>query len=173
MVGIINAGEYGRAIHGTWLRRQLIDIGETVVNRAFGADPELDGEDQIEAAEQLLFELASGGTADGGLVSSEIAAARMIEAAERAYRRGEGVAGLSSGLKDLDAMLGGLHATDLVILAGRPGMGKTALGTTIAFGAARAIAREEGKGQVAVFSLEMSTEQLYSPRRGRNCPDFG
>src|SRR5207237_761079 len=71
MVGIINAGEYGRAIHDAWLRRQLIDLGEIVVNRAFGADPELDGTAQIEAAEQSLYELATRGATDGGFVTFE------------------------------------------------------------------------------------------------------
>src|SRR5690348_4931055 len=86
MVGIINAGEYGRAIHDAWLRRQLIDIGETVVNNAFGADPELDGAQQIEAAEQSLFELATDGAASGGFISFERALTEAIRGAERAFR---------------------------------------------------------------------------------------
>src|SRR5579884_1265455 len=84
MVGIINAGEYGRAIHDAWLRRQLIDIGETVVNRAFGMDAELDGKDQVEAAEQALFDLATRGGTEGGFVSFEAALSEAIETAERA-----------------------------------------------------------------------------------------
>src|SRR3954468_11971464 len=83
MVGIINAAEYGRAIHDAWLRRQLIDIGETVVNNAFGADPELDGQKQIEAAEQSLFELATGDASSGGFVNFERALTEAIQGAER------------------------------------------------------------------------------------------
>jgi replicative DNA helicase len=169
MVGIINAGEYGRAIHDSWLRRQLIDIGETVVNNAFGADAELDGSAQIEFAEQSLFQLATdGGSGDGGLISLETALTKGIEGIERAFHQSGHVTGLTTGLRDVDAKLGGLHPSDLVILAGRPGMGKSALATKIAFGAAKSLlrqAREEGpdiqpKRQVAIFSLEMSAEQL-------------
>ncbi|GAN77069.1 replicative DNA helicase DnaB [Acidisphaera rubrifaciens HS-AP3] len=168
MVGIINAGEYGRAIHDTWLRRQLIDIGETVVNHAFGANPELDGAQQIETAEQSLFDLAHNGGEQRGFVTFERALADAIEGAERAFKRAGHVAGLSTGLRDIDAKMGGMHPSDLMILAGRPGMGKTALATKIAFGAARAIQAEAAsgaedvrpRGAVAVFSLEMSAEQL-------------
>jgi len=169
MVGIINAGEYGRAIHDSWLRRQLIDIGETVVNNAFGADAELDGAGQIEFAEQSLFQLATeGGGNDGGFVSFEMALSEAIKGAERAFNQAGHVTGLTTGLRDVDGKLGGLHPSDLLILAGRPGMGKSALATKIAYGAAKSLldkAREEGpnvqpKQQVAMFSLEMSAEQL-------------
>ena len=169
MVGIINAGDYGQTVHDAWLRRQLIDVGETLVNRAFGAEPELDGRDQMEAAEQQLFDLATKGGTEGGFVTFERALTLAIESAERAFQRSGGVSGLSTGLRDLDAKTGGLHPSDLVILAGRPGMGKTALVTKVASGAARASLAEslkEGggdphmKGSVAVFSLEMSAEQL-------------
>ncbi len=168
MVGIINAGEYGRAIHDAWLRRQLIDLGETVVNRAFGADAELTGKEQVEAAEQALFDLATRGGSDGGFISFERALTEAIQSAERAFHRSGGVSGLSTGLRDLDLKTGGLHPSDLMILAGRPGMGKTALATKIGFGAARALveeARRKGgdavpQGSVAIFSLEMSAEQL-------------
>jgi replicative DNA helicase len=168
MVGIINAGEYGRAIHDSWIRRQLIDIGETVVNNAFGADPELDGGGQIEAAEQSLFQLATEGGNDGGFVTFEVALSEAIRGAERAFHQSGHVTGLTTGLRDIDGKLGGLHPSDLLILAGRPGMGKSALATKIAYGAAKSLleqAREEGpnvqpKKQVAMFSLEMSAEQL-------------
>ena len=169
MVGIINAGEYGRTIHDAWLRRQLIDIGEIVVNNAFGADPELDGAGQIEAAEQSLFQLATeGGGNDGGFVTFEMALSDAIKVAETAFHQAGHVTGLSTGLRDIDGKLGGLHPSDLLILAGRPGMGKTALATKIAFGAAKSLldqARAEGtnvlpKKHVAIFSLEMSAEQL-------------
>lgn len=168
MVGIINAGEYGRAIHDAWLRRQLIDIGESVVNNAFGGDTDLGGTQQIEAAEQCLFDLATRGNTTGGFIAFEKALVEAIQGAERAFHRSGHVSGLTTGLRDLDAKTGGMHPSDLVILAGRPGMGKTALATKIAFGAAKALlaeARAEdanamAKRCVAIFSLEMSAEQL-------------
>lgn len=169
MVGVINAGEYGRVVYDTYLRRQLIDLGEVVVNRAFGAEPELDAKDQLEAAEQSLFDLAKeGGAGEGGFVTFERALTAAVEHAERAFSTPGGVSGLPSGLRDLDKKTGGLHPSDLVIVAGRPGMGKTALATKIAFGAAKAVLREARekdpnavpRGGVAIFSLEMSADQL-------------
>ena len=168
MVGVINAGEYGRVIHDCWLRRQLIDVGETVVNRAFGAEPELDARQQLEAAEQNLFDLAKDNGAEGGFVAFERALATAVNHAAAAFSNPGGVSGLSSGLRDLDKKTGGLHPSDLIILAGRPGMGKTALATKIAFGAAKAVlrkAREHDanavpRAGVAIFSLEMSCDQL-------------
>lgn len=168
MVGIINAGEYGRAVYDAWLRRQLIDVGETIVNNAFGADPELDGVGQVESAEQQLFELASEGAAQGGPIAFERALTDAILGAERAFRRQGGVSGLTTGLRDVDARTGGLHPSDLLILAGRPGMGKSALAMKVAFGAAKALLAEArasdpnalAKQCVAIFSLEMSAEQL-------------
>jgi replicative DNA helicase len=155
MVGIINAGEYGKAIHDAWIRRQLIDIGETVVNNAFGADAE-------------LFDLAKDGATGGGFVTFEKALTEAIQSANRAFSNPGGVSGLSTGLRDFDIKTGGLHPSDLLVLAGRPGMGKTALATKIAFGAAKSLldaARAidpdaRPKGTVAIFSLEMSAEQL-------------
>jgi replicative DNA helicase len=168
MVGVINAGEYGRVIHDAWMRRQLVDLGETMVNRAYGAEPELDGKLQLEAAEQMLFDLGKDNAAQGGFVSFERALATAVDHAAAAFSNPGGVSGLSSGLRDLDRKTGGLHRSDLVILAGRPGMGKTALATKVAFGAARAVlrkAREANpnavpRGGVAIFSLEMSCDQL-------------
>ncbi len=167
MVGIINAGDYGRVIRDAWLRRQLIDVGEVMVNRAFGADPELDGAAQIEAAEKSLFDLAShGGEKD--FFTFEQALTKAIEVATTAFKNQGSVSGLDTGLRDLNKKMGGLHPSDLMILAGRPGMGKTALATKIAFGAAQSLlakARADNpnamaKQAVAVFSLEMSAEQL-------------
>jgi replicative DNA helicase len=168
MVGIINAGEYGRAITDAWLRRQLIDIGETVVNNAFGTDTELDAIAQMETAEQTLYDLAAKGGDSGGFVTFERALSDAINTAAKAFQRSGGIAGLTTGLRDLDRKTGGLHPSDLVILAGRPGMGKTALATKVAFGAAKALldeARAKGpdvvpSSTVAIFSLEMSSEQL-------------
>jgi replicative DNA helicase len=168
MVGIINAGDYGRAIHDAWIRRQLIDLGEVMVNRAFGAEPELDGSDQIEAGEQALFDLATRGGSEGALITFETALTRAIEIAATAHRNQGSVSGLDTGLRDLNKRMGGLHPSDLIILAGRPGMGKSGLATKIAFGAAQALlanARVDNpnamaKQTIAVFSLEMSAEQL-------------
>jgi len=168
MVGIINAGDYGRAIHDAWIRRQLIDIGEVTVNRAFGAEAELDGAAQIEAAEQSLFDLATKGGSEGALITFETALTRAIEIAAAAHRNQGSVSGLDTGLRDLNKKMGGLHPSDLIILAGRPGMGKSGLATKIAFGAAQALlanARSENpnamaKQVIAIFSLEMSAEQL-------------
>jgi replicative DNA helicase len=168
MVGIINAGEYGRAIHDAWIRRELIDIGEVVVNNAFGATSDLSGREQIEFAEQSLFGLATRGGSEGGLITFESALTQAIEAADRAFKQAGHVSGLSTGLRDLDKKTGGLHKSDLMILAGRPGMGKSALATKIAYGAAKALLRNAQEadpdkvpnGSVAIFSLEMSAEQL-------------
>lgn len=166
MVGIVNAGDYGRVIHDAWVRRQLIDIGESVVNNAFGARPDLDGSDQIAASEEALFKLATERGQEGGFVSFGKALTGAIDVAEKAFLRTGDVVGLTSGLRDLDKRTGGLHPSDLLILAGRPAMGKTALATKIAFSAARSIMRdaeergEKPHGSVAIFSLEMSSEQL-------------
>lgn len=166
MVGIVNAGDYGRVIHDAWIRRQLIDIGEATVNNAYGARSDLSGADQIAASEESLFKLATEKGQDGGFVVFGKALASAIDVAEQAFQRTGDVVGLTSGLRDLDKRTGGLHPSDLIILAGRPAMGKTALATKIAFSAARATLRdgqERGgklKGSVAVFSLEMSAEQL-------------
>ena len=168
MVGIINAADYGRTIYDAWIRRQLIDIGETVVNQAFAPEPDLDGTKQIEVAEQSLFDLATHGTADTKMMVFSTALAHAITNAERAFKQAGHVSGLSTGLRDLDKKTGGLHPSDLLILAGRPGMGKTALATKIAFGAAESMlanARANDpeaipKNTVVIFSLEMSAEQL-------------
>ncbi len=166
MVGIINAGDYGRTIHDAWIRRQLIDIGENVVNSAFGTTMGLSGQDQIEAGEEALFKLATEKGNEGDFVSFNKALSGAISVAAQAFQNEGHVTGLTSGLRDLDKRTGGLHPSDLLILAGRPAMGKTALATKMAFSAARAImdeAEETGekpKGAVAIFSLEMSAEQL-------------
>jgi replicative DNA helicase len=169
MVGVINAGEYGQVIYDAWLRRQLVDLGEVVVNRAFGSEAELDAKGQLESAEQALFELAKeGGAGEGGFLTFERALTIAVQHAEKAFSTPGGVSGLPTGLRDLDTKTGGLHPSDLLIIAGRPGMGKTALATKIAFGAAKSVLRNAQeadpnavpKGGVALFSLEMSADQL-------------
>ncbi len=168
-VSIININDYGRQVHDLALRRSLIRIGEGVVNTAFDFEVDDPATAQIENAEQRLFDLAERGEIEGGFAPLSRALAGAVEIAERAYKRESRITGVATGLVDLDNLLGGLHASDLVILAGRPGMGKTALATNIAFNAARRYRAEPGPDgrQVAVdgavvgfFSLEMSAEQL-------------
>ena len=168
-VTIINAGDYGRAIYDLAMKRELIQVGEEIVNTAYEADIDSSAEDQIQAAEGKLFNLAEAGTRDGGLMPFSHGLTEAIHAAERAFKSDGKLTGVTTGLVDLDQKLGGLHRSDLLILAGRPSMGKTALATNIAFNAARA-ARFEKDAQgrtitsegavVAFFSLEMSAEQL-------------
>lgn len=168
-IGIINAEDYGRQIHDLFLRRQLIAIGEDVVNDAFRFDQDETAIDHVEHAEQKLFQLAESGQVETGPRPLVIAAELAISMAEAAYKRSSHVTGVTTGLRDLDKKLGGLHPSDLVILAGRPSMGKTALATNIAFNAARAYREEHDEtghrrvaegAKIAFFSLEMSAEQL-------------
>jgi replicative DNA helicase len=169
VVTIINAADYGRTIHDLFLRRQLITLGEDVVNDAFAQAIEQPAIAQIETAERRLFDLAETGQIEGGLKPLQDALKIAIEVAEAAYQRDSHVTGVTTGLHDLDKKLGGLHPSDLVILAGRPSMGKTALATNIGFNAARAFREERDESgrlvvregaKVAFFSLEMSAEQL-------------
>ena len=164
-----NAADYGRVIHDLALRRDLIRIGGDIAADAQTGDPELTGRDQIEAAEQKLYSLAETGGASSGLVDFNDALAGAVEMAAEAYNRDGGLSGLSTGIADLDSKLGGLHPSDLIILAARPSMGKSALAANIAFNVARRYAFEpqpDGRrktasgGVVAFFSLEMSAEQL-------------
>lgn len=163
-VTVINAREYGRIIHDLYLKRQLIDLGSELVNRAYGTEIEEDAQNQIEQAEQALYDLATTGEFEGGFNDFKNAVVKAIEIAEAAHKREGGLAGTSTGFRDLDTLLGGLHPSDLVILAGRPSMGKTALVTNIAFNAAHDYVKSQGKegAVVGFFSLEMSAEQLAS-----------
>ena len=163
-----NAPDYGRVIYDLALRRDLIRIGGEISNTA-NTDPETDARDQIEHAEAQLYTLAENGATSTGFVNFSDALRGAIEMAAEAYDRDGGLAGISCGLIDLDQKLGGLHPSDLLILAGRPSMGKTALATNIAFHVARHYAWEPqpdgtkktvNGGVVAFFSLEMSAEQL-------------
>jgi replicative DNA helicase len=164
VVTVINAADYGKLIYDLFLRRELIDLGEEMVNGAFDAQIGETAHDQIETSEQRLFDLASSGHTEGGFKTFGVALRDAIAMAEAAHRREGALAGVTTGLMDLDKKLGGLHPSDLVILAGRPSMGKTALATTIAYNAARyyrTTDRAEDRGKhVAFFSLEMSAEQL-------------
>jgi len=161
VVSIISVQHYGELIYDLHLRRQLIDLGEEVVNSAFTPDVEHNAQQQIETAEQRLYDLATIGQTDRGFVPFSKALTESIQIAELAFKREDKIVGVTTGFKDLDGLLGGLHPSDLIILAGRPSMGKTALATNIAFNAAEAgLAQKVYGGIVAFFSLEMSSEQL-------------
>ncbi len=161
VVSIISVQHYGELIYDLHLRRQLINLGEDVVNNAFAPDIEHGAQQQIETAEQRLYDLATVGQADKGFIPFSKALTESIQIAELAFKREEKIVGVTTGLKDLDSLLGGLHPSDLIILAGRPSMGKTALATNIAFNAAEAgLEQKVYGGIVAFFSLEMSSEQL-------------
>ena len=172
-VTIINAEHYGRTIHDLYLRRELITVGQDIVTEAFEHDLDDPATEQIERAEAKLFELASSGQAEGGPREFRIALTSAITMAQAAFKRDGKIVGVATGFTDLDKKLGGLHPSDLVILAGRPSMGKTALATNIAFNAAKAyqpargpdgridLTKQAEDGAVAAFfSLEMSAEQL-------------
>ena len=166
---IINAAAYGRVIYDLAVRRELIVIGGDLVNVAYDSPVEAPPETQIEEAEQRLFDLADKGKYGSGFMAFGDATAEAVEMAAKAYERDGGLSGLSTGLTDLDRMMGGLQNSDLIILAGRPSMGKTALATNIAFNIAkmyRTQAKDDGTTEtldgaiVGFFSLEMSSEQL-------------
>ncbi|QCE34885.1 replicative DNA helicase [Acetobacteraceae bacterium] len=166
MVGIINADSYGKVIHDCWIRRELIDIGEKTVNAAFSSDPEADGEIQLGQAEEALFQLAHSKGQDERCVDFSILLNRVVEEAVEASQRGDQLSGITTGFRDLDRKTGGFHPSDLIILAGRPAMGKTALATKMAYRAARHLeqnaAGKEKRGRVLFFSAEMSAEQLVT-----------
>ena len=166
---VINAEDYGRTIYDLAVRRNLITIGEDMVNVAFDAPVETSPRDQIEEAERRLYELAETGRYDGGFQRFSDALTAAIDMAAAAYKREGSLSGISTGLIDLDKSLGGLQPSDLIILAGRPAMGKTSLVTNIAFNIAKAYQAEKqpdgtlkttNGGIVGFFSLEMSAEQL-------------
>src|SRR5688572_14821611 len=161
---VINAEDYGRTIYDLAIRRNLITIGEDMVNVAYDAPIDLAPRDQIEDAERRLYELAETGRYDGGFQSFASALTTAVDMAAKAYQRDGKLSGIATGLSDLDRMMGGLQHSDLVILAGRPGMGKTALATNIAYNVARAWrgeVRPDGQmetldgGIVGFFSMEM------------------
>jgi len=158
---IISIETYGQTIYDMALRREIIRIGEGMVNTAYEADLDTKAVSQIESAEAELFAVAEHGKSEGGFMPFEDALKEAVNMAAAAQSKG-GLSGVGTGLRDLDRKLGGLHRSDLIILAGRPAMGKTALATTMAFNAARAYNRSEGADGAVIgfFSLEMSAEQL-------------
>src|SRR6188472_4270018 len=174
---IINAQDYGRTIYDMSLRRDLIRIGEDMVNVAFDAPVDFAPRAQIEDAERQLYELAESGRYDGGFQRFAQAMKVALDMAANAYQRDGKLSGTATGLRDLDSKMGGLQRSDLIIVAGRPGMGKPALATNIAYNIAKAHRAEvqaDGTmktvngGIVGFFSCEMSAEQLATRmiRRG-------
>ncbi|RMA42079.1 replicative DNA helicase [Rhodophyticola porphyridii] len=163
------ARDYAQLIHDLALRRELIDLGRTIADRAQTVRDDATPDEQIVEAEADLFKLASSGTTSRGFQSFLRALTDAVDIANAAYNRGGGLAGISTGLVDMDKMLGGLHNSDLLILAGRPSMGKTSLATNIAFNVAKSWKRGQKPdgsdgtvdgGVVGFFSLEMSAAQL-------------
>lgn len=167
IVSIINSEDYAHKIYDLYLRRQLIGIGEDVVNNAHTFELDTTANNQIEVAEKKLFDLATSGMQERGIQSFTKALTDAIKSAEVAYKRDSHIVGVTSGLLDIDRRLGGLHPSDLIILAGRPSMGKTALATNIAFNAAKAQLKGKEGAVVAFFSLEMSAEQLANRLLGQ------
>ena len=154
------ATEYSKIIYDMFVRRELIKISEQTIDTAKLNDLNTNGQKIIENSERLLFDLAEKGSFNSSLIKFDDAMKQTIEMASAAYRNEEGIVGVPTGLRDLDDRLGGLHQSDLIIIAGRPSMGKTALATNIAFNAAQKLQDSGKKSSIAFFSLEMSSEQL-------------
>jgi replicative DNA helicase len=162
---VIDVREYSEILYDLYLKRQIIAVGEEMVNTAYRQEFDVTARHQLEEAEQLLFNLAEHGGSKQQFQAFRVFGANAVAQAERAFKRKGEVVGVSTGLADLNRLLGGFQNSDLVILAGRPSMGKTALATTMAYKAALGFkdeAEKEGKPpkSVGFFSLEMSSEQL-------------
>ncbi|MGB1229613.1 MAG: replicative DNA helicase [Holosporaceae bacterium] len=162
IISLTSTKSYGQQIYDFYLRRQLIEVGETLLQDAQNVTLEKNAKDHIETAEEKLFHLASLGEDERAVTPFRSALLDAIQTAETAFKRDSHVVGVTTGLRDLDKQLGGLHPSDLVIIAGRPSMGKTGLSTNIAFNAAKAFMKTDGKegAPCAFFSLEMSAEQI-------------
>jgi len=152
--------EYSKIIYDMYVRRELIKISEQTIDSAKLNELDTNGQTIIENSERLLFDLAEKGSFNSSLVKFDEAMKQTIEMASAAYKNEEGIVGVPTGLRDLDDKLGGLHQSDLIIIAGRPSMGKTSLATNIAFNAAQKLQDSGKKSSIAFFSLEMSSEQL-------------
>ncbi|WP_035485617.1 replicative DNA helicase [Geminicoccus roseus] len=160
---VLDVGHYAEQIHDLALKRGLIDVGTEVVNRAHDKSETAPGREQIEEAEQKLFRLAEAGAAEGGFRPFTNVITAAVDLVQDAFKKAGRVTGVPTGLQGLDDKLGGLQPSDLLILAGRPSMGKTALAVTIAANSAATSMDDEDENKlypVGVFSLEMSAEQL-------------
>ena len=155
------ANDYAKIIHEMFLRRELIQISDQLNSDTLNAQSqEQNAEKIIEHTEKSLFDLAERGSFSQSFLKFNKALDQSIEMATLAMQNDQGVIGVPTGLTELDLKMGGLHKSDLVILAGRPSMGKTALATNIAYNAAQNILKRQEKSSIAFFSLEMSSEQL-------------
>ena len=152
--------EYSKIIYDMFVRRELIKISEQTIDSAKLNELDTNGQNIIENSERLLFDLAEKGSFNSSLIKFDEAMKQTIEMASASYKNDEGIVGVPTGLRDLDDKLGGLHQSDLIIIAGRPSMGKTSLATNIAFNAAQKLQDSGKKSSIAFFSLEMSSEQL-------------
>jgi len=164
-----NVYHYAKIIYELHIKRSLVGIGQNIIQETIENSNEVEGNDLIENAENDLYNLSQSGSAERKYSPFSQALKSAIDIIDQSFKRDGKIAGLPTGLKDLDKKLGGLHKSDLIIIAGRPSMGKTALGTNIAFNAAKKFKEEEDEfgnkiivdgGKVAFFSLEMSAEQL-------------
>ena len=168
VISVINIHDYASTLLDLHIKRELIIIGNDLVGEAYDNDIDNTGGKQIEKAEQILFNLAENGESENSSVSLGEASLAALKSAENAFLTDEQVVGVTTGFKDMDARLGGLHGSDLLILAGRPAMGKTSLATNLAFNAAKnhkITEKDNGEtmtegGICLFFSLEMSAEQL-------------
>ncbi|MEQ8744394.1 replicative DNA helicase [Parasphingorhabdus sp.] len=167
--GLIGARDFANQIYDLALLRELVSVGRTLVESALDTSETVDPKEQIEEAETALYRVSEGEAQEGGVRSFLQASTEALNNVERAFNSGGKVSGITTGLTDVNAKMGGLHRSDLLILAGRPGMGKTSLATNIAFNAANryrrdiedGIAPEDSLGaKTAFFSLEMSADQL-------------
>ena len=152
--------EYSKIVYDLYVKRQLIKLSEEIIDTAKLNDIDKNSQTIIENSEKSLFDLAEKGSFSNTIVKFDEALKLTIDMASTAYKNDEGIVGVPTGLRDLDEKLGGLHKSDLLIIAGRPSMGKTALATNIAFNAAKKFQQDGKKTSVAFFSLEMSAEQL-------------
>lgn len=165
---IINPYDYARIIYDLCLKRELIHVGEDIVNDAFATNLERSAEDQLESAEQKLYNLAEGRSEKNtNFVKLDVSLKEAINKAHLAFQNKGSVSGVSTNFVDMDELLGGFQESDLIILAGRPSMGKTALATNLAVNCCKALAGQKNKNNqktksIAFFSLEMSSEQIAS-----------
>lgn len=162
VVSVINVEDYGRTIYEMHLKRALISLGEDVVNDAYAHDIDSSASQQIEQAEKRLFDLATAGDYKSGPITFAESLVKVIQQAEQAYQREGSITGVTTGLIDLDRKMGGLQNSDLIIVAARPAMGKSALAVNIALNAARAHMHSGGKegAPALIFNMEMSAEQV-------------
>ena len=151
---------YVNLLHDLKIRRNLIQISQETLDESLNKNSEINAEQIIETAEKKLFDIAERGKFNKSYIDFKEALTQTIAMASSAYKNEEGIVGVPTGLRDLDDRLGGLHKQDLIIIAGRPSMGKTALATNIAFNAAKIIINRKKKSSIVFFSLEMTSGQL-------------